>query len=69
MTNSAYAKGSFNNNPIISPPTVALVSYEQPTKKEEQNEEEHNGGRDNCGPGYGGYGGAVVPCGPLTDNG
>ena len=55
VTNAAYAKGSFNNNPISSPLTVALVRYKQPTKKEEHNDEEHNGD----------YGGAVVPVVPL----
>ena len=63
VTNAAYAKGSFNNNPISSPLTVALVHYKQPAKKEE-----HNGDRDNYGgPGYGGYGGAVIPMisGPM----
>ena len=35
VTNAAYAKGSFNNNPISSPLTVALVRYKQPTKKED----------------------------------
>ena len=63
VTNAAYAKGSFNNNPISSPLTVALVRYKQPTKKEE-----HNGDRDNYGrPGYGGYGGAIIPMipGPM----
>ena len=71
MTNAAYAKGSFNNNPISSPLTVALVRYKQPTKKEEHNEEEHNGDRDNYGgPGYGGYGGAVIPMipGPMSSS-
>ena len=66
VTNAAYAKGSFNSNPISSPLTVALVRYKQPTKKEEHNEEEHNGDRDNYGgPGYSDYGGAVVPVAPL----
>ena len=68
VTNAAYAKGSFNNNPISSPLTVALVHYKQPTKKEEHNEEEHNGNRDNYGrPGYDGYGGTVIPMipGPM----
>ena len=68
VTNAAYAKGSFNNNPISSPLTVAIVSYEQPTKKEEHNEEEHIVDRNNYGgPGYGGYGGAVIPMipGPM----
>jgi uncharacterized repeat protein (TIGR01451 family) len=68
VTNSAYATGSFNSQPVISPSVIAIVSYEQPTKKEEHNEEEHNGDRDNYGgPGYGGYGGAVIPMipGPM----
>ena len=67
MTNAAYAKSSFNN-PISSPLTVALVRYKQPTKKEEHNEEEHIGDRNNYGgPGYGGYGGVVIPMipGPM----
>jgi len=55
VTNAAYAKGSFNNNPISSPLTVALVRYKQPIQKEE-----HNGGSDN-----GDYGGAVVPVVPA----
>ncbi len=70
MTNAAYAKGSFKNNPISSPLTVALVHYKQPTKKEEHNEE-HIGDRDNYGgPGYGGYGGTVIPMipGPMSSS-
>jgi uncharacterized repeat protein (TIGR01451 family) len=59
VTNSAYATGSLNSKPVISPIAIAIVRYEQPAKKEEHNEEEHNGDRDNySGPGYGG---AVVP--------
>jgi YVTN family beta-propeller protein len=68
VTNAAYAKGSFNNNPISSPLTVALVRYKHPTKKEEHNEEEYIDDRNNYGgPGYGGYGGAVIPMipGPM----
>ena len=68
VTNSAYATGSFNSQPVISPSAIAIVRYEQPTKKEEHNEEEHIGDRDNYGgPGYGGYGGAVIPMipGPM----
>jgi hypothetical protein len=62
VTNAAYTKGTFNNNPISSPLTVALVRYKQPTKKEEHNEEEHSGDRNNYGgPDYGGYGGVVIP--------
>ena len=71
VTNSAYATGSFNSQPVISPSAIATVSYEQPTKKEEHNEEEHNGERDNYGgPGYGGYGGAIIPMipGPMYGN-
>ena len=49
VTNSAYATGSFNSKPVISPIAIAIVRYEQPTKKEEHNEEEHNGDRDNYG--------------------
>lgn len=51
VTNSTYAKGSFNNNPITSPQTIALVLYKQPN-----NERDNNGGSEN-----GDYGGAVVP--------
>ena len=67
VTNAAYATGSFNSQPIISPSAIAIVRYEQPTKKEEHNEEEHNGDRDNYGGPYGGYGGAVIPMipGPM----
>ncbi len=62
MTNAAYAKGSFNNNPISSPLTVALVRYKQPIQKKE-----HNGDRDNYDrPGYGGYGGTTSPCDPCA---
>ena len=62
VTNLAYAKGSFNSQPAISPSAIAIVSYEQPTKKEEHDEEEHNGDIDNYGgPGYGDYGSAVIP--------
>ena len=71
MTNAAHATSSFNNNPISSPLTVALVRYKQPTKKEEHNEEEHIGDKKNYGgPGYGGYGGAVIPMipGPMYDS-
>jgi uncharacterized repeat protein (TIGR01451 family) len=66
VTNAAYATGSFNSQPIISPSAIAIVSYEQPTKKEE-----HNGDRDNYGgPGYGEYGGAVIPMipGPMASS-
>jgi hypothetical protein len=58
VTNSAFATGSFNSKPVISPSANAIVSYE----------EVHNGDRDNYGgPGYGGYGGAVIPMipGPM----
>jgi len=55
VTNSASVKDSFNNNPITSLQTVALVLYKQPT-----NDKDNDGG-----PGYGGYGGAVVPVVPL----
>ena len=73
VTNAAYTTGSFNSQPIISPSAIAIVSYEQPTKKEEHNEEvhneeEHNGERDNYGrSGYGGYGGSIIPMipGPM----
>ena len=58
VTNAAYATGSFNSQPIISPNAIAIVRYEQPTKKEEHNEEEHIGDRNNYGTGYGG---AVIP--------
>ena len=71
VTNAAHATSSFNNNPISSPLTVALVRYKQPTKKEEHNEEEHIGDKKNYGgPGYGGYGGAVIPMipGPMYDS-
>ena len=66
VTNAAFATGSFNSQPIISPNAIAIVRYEQPTKKEEHNEEEHNGDRDNYG-GPSGYGGAVIPMipGPM----
>jgi hypothetical protein len=69
VTNATYVTGSFNNNPISSPLTVALVHYKQPIKKEEHNEEEHIGDRNNYGgPGYGGYGGAVVPLPMMSSN-
>jgi hypothetical protein len=55
VTNAAYAKGSFNNNPISSPLTVALVRYKQPIQKEEHNDRPDNGG----------YGGAVIPMIPA----
>jgi uncharacterized repeat protein (TIGR01451 family) len=59
VTNSAYATGSFDNQPVISPNTTATVIYEQPT-----NDNDNNGGSDNGG--YGedfkpNYGGAIVP--------
>ena len=61
VTNLAFATGLFNSASVISPNAIVIVRYEQPTKKEEHNEEEHIGDRDNCGgPGYGGYGGAVI---------
>ena len=60
VTNSAFATGSFNSKPVISPSAIAIVRYEQPTKKEEHNEEEHNG--EPCNEGYGG---AVVPVIPV----
>jgi uncharacterized repeat protein (TIGR01451 family) len=63
VTNSAFATGSFNSKPVISPSAIAIVRYEQPTKKEEHNEEEHNG--EPCNEGYGSYGGAVVPVIPV----
>ena len=31
VTNSAYATGSFNNKPIISPQTISIVLYKHPT--------------------------------------
>jgi hypothetical protein len=68
VTNFASATGSFNSISVISPSVIAIVRYEQPTKTEEHNEEEHIGDRDNYGgPGYGGYGGAVIPMipGPM----
>jgi uncharacterized repeat protein (TIGR01451 family) len=76
VTNFAFATGSFNSASVISPNAIAIVSYEQPTKKEEHdeeehNEEEHNGDRDNYGgPGYGDYGGAVIPMipGPMSSS-
>ena len=71
VTNAAYATGSFNSQPIISPNAIAIVRYEQPNKKEEHNEEERNGDRDNYGgPGYGGYGSAVIPMipGPMSSS-
>ncbi len=71
MTNLAYATGSFNNKSVISPSAIVIVSYEQPTKKEKHNEEEHIGDRDNYGgPGYGGYGSALIPMipGPMSGN-
>ena len=62
VTNLAYTTGLFNNQPIISPQSIALIRYKHPTNEKEHNEEEHNGDRNNYGgPGYGGYGGAVVP--------
>ena len=33
VTNLASATGSFNNQPIISPQTVAIVRYKQPTRE------------------------------------
>jgi hypothetical protein len=33
VTNLASVKGSFNNQPIISPQTVATVRYKQPTSE------------------------------------
>jgi uncharacterized repeat protein (TIGR01451 family) len=60
VTNSVYATGSFNSKPVISPLAIAIVRYEEPTKKEEHNEEEHNG--EPCNEGYGG---AVVPMVPA----
>jgi hypothetical protein len=55
VTNAAYAKGSFNSQPISSPLTVALVRYKQPT-----NDKDNNGRYDN-----GDYGGALAPVVPL----
>ena len=55
VTNLASAKGSFNNQPIISPQNIVTVHYRQPT-----NDITHNGG-----PGNGGYGGAVIPVVPI----
>jgi hypothetical protein len=63
VTNAAYAKGSFNHNPVSSPLTAALVHYKRPTQKEE-----HIGDKDNYGgPGYDGYAVAVIPMipGPM----
>ena len=55
VTNVASATDSFNNRPIISPQTVAIVRYKQPT-----NDIAHNGEPDK-----GNYGGAVVPVVPV----
>ena len=51
VVNLAYAIGSFNNQPIISPQNIETVRYKQPT-----NDIAHNNGFGN-----GGYGSAVVP--------
>ena len=65
VTNLAYATGSLNNNSIISPQTVALVLYKQPTIDRDNNGGSDNGdygsyfGSNNGG--YGGCGDAVVP--------
>jgi hypothetical protein len=62
VTNLAYATGSFNSIPVISPSGIAIIRYEQPTKKEKHNEGEHICDRDHYGgPDYGGYGDAVIP--------
>lgn len=55
VTNVASATDSFNNRPIISPQTVAIVRYKQQT-----NDIAHNGEPDK-----GNYGGAVVPVVPV----
>jgi len=51
MPNLAYSTGSFNNQPVISPQTVALVLYKQPTKDR----------GDNDGSETGDYSSAIVP--------
>ena len=56
VTNLAYAIGSFNNQPIVSPQTIALVRYEHPT-----NDRNGNGGSEN-----GDYGSVVVPVVPVS---
>ena len=46
VTNSAYATGSFNNKPIISPKTIAIVLYNHPTNDRDNNGVPDNGGYD-----------------------
>jgi hypothetical protein len=53
ITNSAFATGSFNKQPVISPNTTATVIYEHPTNDSGPT----NGGELNNS----GYGGTMVP--------
>jgi hypothetical protein len=54
VTNSASAKGSFNNQPVISPQTVAIAFYKHPTDDRAHNSESNNGDYGRYyGPNYG----------------
>ncbi len=53
VTNSAFATGSFNNQPVISPNTTATVIYEHPTNNPGPT---NGGGLNNSS-----YGDAIVP--------
>jgi hypothetical protein len=44
VTNLASATGSFNNQPVISPQTVAIVFYKHPTNDRDNNSGPKNGG-------------------------
>jgi uncharacterized repeat protein (TIGR01451 family) len=59
VTNSAYATGSFNNQPVISSNATATVIYENPTSSDGLT---NNFGSPNDG-GFnnGGYSGAIIP--------
>jgi len=58
VTNSAFATGSFNNQPVISPNTTATVVYEHPTNS--------SGPTTVGGLNDSGYGGTIVPV-PIYD--
>jgi YVTN family beta-propeller protein len=62
-TNLAYAIGSFNNKPIISPVVIVVVPYEHSKHPPDNpsNAEDNNGESYICGPYSSGYGGTVVP--------
>jgi hypothetical protein len=54
VTNLANATGSFNNQPVISPQTVAIAFYKHPTDDRAHNSESNNGDYGRYyGPNYG----------------